>query len=236
MPRPLVLAAVFLLSLLFWLIWSFPAAPLLQRLDSPVVADQPLHIEGVRGLARRGSLDWRWQDYRGRLDWRLGWKGMRPGLELQVRGNGAELAGWVSGTPGSVLLRDLMVDVPVSLVADEIPDHSADGRVEGRAERLSWRPGEAPRVSGHLHYSGGHMRWPDGESDVPPLEGELYNEDDAGWLAVHDPQGTLLMDGRLSADELEFRLYRAWPVLLGVSEGGDPDDVIFQVTERLAAQ
>lgn len=235
MPRPVVLAAVFLLSLLCWLIWSFPAAPVLQRVESIPLGEESLRIGEVRGLVREGSLDWYWQAYQGRLDWRLAWKGARPGLDLRLYGHDAQLQGWASGTPGSLLLRDLRLDAPVSLVGDELPDHGAEGRVTGTLGRLSWRPGQVPAVDGSLRYSGGRMAWPEGEADVPPLEGDLYNEGDAGWLVVRDPQGTRLMDGRLSAEEAEFRLYRAWPVLLGVSEGGNPDDVIFQVTERLTA-
>lgn len=231
MPRPLVLAAVFLASLLFWLLWNFPAAPLVARADAVPIADEPLRLTAVRGLLRRGSVDWRWREQSGRVDWDLRWKGMRPGVQLRVQSAGAELDGWLTGTSDSVRLRDLDLAIPVALVGDHIPEGGADGTLEGRIGLFSWKQGQTPGVEGSLRYSGGMVTWPDGRAEVPPLDGELYNEDGVAWLVVRSPEGTRLMDGQATAQAGEFRLYRAWPVLLGVSEGGDPGDVIFQVNE-----
>ena len=231
MPRPLVLAAVFLASLLFWLLWNFPAAPLVARADGVPLAGEPLRLTAVRGMLRQGGVEWRWQEQSGRVDWSLRWKGLRPGVQLRAHSGGAELAGWFTGTSDSVRARDLDLAVPLSLVSDQIEQGGADGTLEGRIGRFSWKQGGVPRVEGNLRYNGGRVTWPDGRAEVPPLDGELYNEEEAAWLVVRSPEGTRLMDGQMTAGTAEFRLYRAWPILLGVSEGGDPGDVIFQVNE-----
>ena len=234
MPRPLVLAAVFLLSLLFWLLWNFPAGPLVTRADGLVLAGEPLRLVDVAGRARDGQLRWSWQGHSGRASWRLAWRELRPGLELRLEGEGVHLDGWLSGGSDSLSVRQLNLDVPVAPIAERIPEGDADGRVEGQVERLQWRSGAVPQVSGVLHYSGGQMSWPDGQARVPRLDGELFSDDEAGWLVVRSPDGTRLMDGRLSPGEAEFRLYRAWAELLGASAGGEPDDVIFRVNEAFS--
>ena len=40
-----------------------------------------------------------------------------------------------------------------------------------------------------------------------------------------------LMSARLSEGRFQLEVLRAWPMLLGVSQGGQPDDVVFQMSQ-----
>ena len=50
-------------------------------------------------------------------------------------------------------------------------------------------------------------------------------------LQVVDPDGERLMHARISEGRFHLEVMRAWPLLLGVSQGGSPDDVVFQMSQ-----
>ena len=234
MPRFRVLALVFVASLLVWLVVALPASPFVQRLDGTPVAGAPLTVNQVSGTLWSGRLGWRWQDWHGGLTWRLARDGWRPALQAELRTEELLVSGQVSGGRDSFRLRQLDMSVPLQPFTRQLEQGSAEGRVQGRIDSLRWRRGGEVEAAGSLRYSGGRVSWPpDGSAEVPPLEGDLFSEEQRARLVVTAPDGLRVMDVSLAGDSVELRVFRAWPRLLGVSQGGRDEDVIFQVSERL---
>lgn len=234
MPRGLLLITVFVVSLMGWLLWSFPAAPLLQRVDGMMVAGNALHVSNVQGRVWDGGARWRWQQWRGQLDWRVVRQGWRPALQLDLRSAELRVSGRISAGRDFIHLRDLDLRVPLAQISRDFPQGSATGLVEGRVDQLRWQRHGSVRASGSFTYSGGEVSWPpDGSAQVPALEGRLSEDGDSARLQVSAPDGQAVMAARLTGEQAELRVFRAWPRLLGVSQGGRDEDVVFQVSERL---
>lgn len=235
MPRILTLTGVFVASLMIFLVWSMPAQPLVRKLDGVMLGEAPLQLHHIRGRIWQGEARWRWQGYRGELRWETRWRGLSPGLALDVAGGGLEIDGWAGVSPGALTLRDLALRLPLAEISRGMPEGQADGTLTGNIEHLRWRRSNGDVfVSGALRYGGGQVTWPpDGNARVPPLEGRLYTEDNVARLEVIDPQGVRLIDGEAGNGEAALRVYRAWPRLLGVSQGGNDSDVVFQVSQQL---
>ncbi|MCH8544797.1 MAG: type II secretion system protein N [Alcanivorax sp.] len=235
MPRLLTLTGVFVASLVIFLVWLMPAQPFVRKLDGVMLGEAPLQLHQIRGRIWQGEARWRWQGYRGELRWATRWRGLSPGLTLDVAGGGLELDGWAGVSPSAVTLRELALRVPLAEISRGMAEGQADGVVTGNIEHLRWhrRSGDV-FASGALRYGGGQITWPpDGSARVPPLEGRLYTEDNVARLEIVDPQGTRLVDGEAGNGEAALRVYRAWPRLLGVSQGGSDSDVVFQVSQQL---
>ena len=235
MPRLLTLTGVFIASLMIFLVWLMPAQPLVQKLDGVMLGDAPLQLSQVRGRIWQGEARWRWQHYRGDLRWKTRWRGLSPGLLVDVAGGGLELDGWAGVSPGALTVRDIALRVPLAEISRDMPEGQVDGTLTGNIEQLRWhrRSGDV-FASGTLRYGGGQVSWPpDGNAKVPPLEGRLYTEDNVARVEITDPQGVRLVDGDVGNGEAVLRVYRAWPRLLGVSQGGSDSDVVFQVSEQL---
>lgn len=231
MPRPLILIGLFLLCLLFFVVRALPAAPFLQRADGLMIAGTPLQVHQVQGRIWAGDARWRWGDWRGEVNWATDWRGLLPGVTLDVAGHGIHARGWLAATPGSVRVQDLDLRVPLAEISRDMPAGQADGTVTGQIPALQWHRDGHVEVEGTLRYGGGQVTWPEGGASVPPLDGKLYTEHNVAWLVMTDPQQTRLLDARVENGEAALRVYRAWPRLLGVSQGGADDDVVFQVTQ-----
>lgn len=213
-----------------------PATLLVDRLGALPLGPGKLQLSNPAGRIWSGQADWRWQRLAGELSWSLDWRGLTPGLSLDLREDGDRLriAGWFSPGYGNPQVRDLAMEVPVELIAEEIPHGSGDGTVSGRISEVVWAGDGFSALSGELRYSGGQVRWgSDGSAQVPPLDGRLYMEDSEAMAVVTGPEGQRMAEARLAGDQLHFRVYRAWPALLGESRGGSPDDVVFEVTRPL---
>lgn len=234
MPRWTLLAPVFVVSLLIWLLWAFPAAPLVQRADGLMLAGAPLNVSDVRGRIWNGQARWGWQQRRGELAWRVARQGWRPALAIALQSGEIRLSGQFSGGREHVDVRELDIRVPLITVTEGFEQGSASGWLEGRVDRLAWRRAGSVQAQGQFSYSGGEITWPpDGRAGVPALQARLFDEDNQARLLVDTADGQSLMEGRLTGEEAEIRVFRAWPRLLGVSQGGQDEDVVFQVTERL---
>ena len=234
MPRPLALIGVFVASLLVFIVWNMPAAPFVRHLDGQMIGDAPLQVSQIRGRLWDGEARWRWQRYRGELQWETRWRGLTPGVELDLAGSGLEVRGWAGASPRAVSARDLSLRVPLAEISRDMPEGRIDGVLTGQVSHLRLARSGDVFAQGQLYYAGGEVSWPpDGNATVPPLEGRLFTEDNVARLEVTDPQGTRLVDGQVNAGEAALRVYRAWPRLLGVSQGGQDSDVVFQVTQSL---
>lgn len=237
MPRLSFLISVFVVSFLGFLVWMLPAELVVGRVDAVPLGPGRLQLSAPAGRVWDGQTGWRWQQLSGELDWELDWRGMTPGVRLDLREKSGRLRlqGWLSaGSGGDFSARDLELKVPVDMVTDAMPHGGADGYVSGRIEQLDWSGKGFEALSGELRYGGGQARWGrDGSASVPPLDARLFMEGGAARARVTDPDGRALAEARVGDSDLRFQVFRAWPALLGESGGGDPQDVVFEVTRPL---
>lgn len=234
MPRPGILITVFVVSFAAFAVWSMPAQLLLPHLPQPRLAGAAPQFDQARGRVWDGSVRWRWRERGGRLSWELDWRGLLPGAAVSLTGRDLDLAGWVGGLAGHLRLTGWRLDLPVAWIARFFERGDAGGRVTGRLRRLDWRDGKIAALRGRLRWSGGAVRWsPDGRAEVPPLEGRLFMQDGSARAEVTAPEGQRLASARAADGQLRLRVYRAWPILLGVSSGGSASDVVFEVSQPL---
>lgn len=219
--------------LLVWLIWLAPATPLLARIDGLSVAGSPLDIGAVQGTVWDGQAQWRWQQVGGSFAWQLSWREWRPGVQLELLGD-ARLAGWFGPASGGVLMRGAEASLPLALLGRVVPELSADGWIEVKNLSADLSQEQPALRSGSAQYGGGQVSWAPGESAViPPLSAVIEYQDPLSQLWVHDPQGVKLALAELTDEMATLRVFRAWPALLGLSQGGNPDDVVFETSRPL---
>ncbi|MCK0155260.1 type II secretion system protein N [Alcanivorax sp. S6407] len=239
MPRKWILALLFVVSLIVFLVVLMPAAVLVERVPALRPGGAPLVLQSARGPWWQGQVDWRWQQLQGVLDWQLDWHGLTPGLNISARtrsGEDARISGWLGGTgQQDWSVEQLRVALPVALVAARIPQGNADGRVDATIMSLAVSSGQIEDARATLQYSGGTVTWGrNGSSSVPVLQGKVSMEGAVPSLLVTDPQGQPLMNASLAEGRFQVAVLRAWPQLLGVSQGGSADDVVFQMSQPFA--
>lgn len=232
MPRPLLLISVFLVSFLIWSLWLLPAAPVVSKLDGLPVAGAPLQLSQVQGRLWEGSAHWRWQRQDGRLRWDIDWRGLTPGVRLALESGSVAFDGWLSAGPGRFSARELTLNMPVAEIARHIEQGSAEGTVSADVRELDWRDESFEALEGRLKWSGGRVTWQGGGSaDIPPLDGRLFMEGGTARAEVTDPEKQRLAEASVTDGEITFRVFRAWPMLLGVSGGGQASDVVLEVSQ-----
>jgi general secretion pathway protein N len=237
MPRPWILITVFLLSFLLFSIWLVPAQMVVPRLDGMAVAGGSLSVSEASGRLWEGGARVRWQRYDARVTWDLDWHDLTPGARLTLEAGDLRAAGWLGGTSGTLSVSDLDLSVPLERISAHIPRGDAGGRVSGRIERLVWDQGEMTELAGKLDWTGGPVSWnPNGSATVPPMSGRLFHEDGAARAVVEGPDSSRMADARLENGQLHLRVYRAWPMALGVSGGGQASDVVLEVSRPFGGQ
>jgi general secretion pathway protein N len=231
--RPLWWFAGLCLAALLWGVWLMPASPVLSRVDGVMLGSAPLQLARVEGRLWQGAARWRWQGMSGILRWRWERRGLTPGLRLDGSGD-VLMSGWLGVSPRAVSLMEMNLAVPVAPFVVAMPNIQAEGSVSARDLTLRWNGQQAYGVSGRLGYTGGNLSWARGQSaQLPVLTGVLQQEGQAATLDVLSPEGTLLAQGRIENKVAVLRVYRAWPALLGVSQGGNPGDVVFEASQPL---
>lgn len=236
MPRKWILALLFVVSLIVFLVILMPAAVLVERVPALRPGGAPLVLESPRGPWWNAQVNWRWQQLQGVLDWELDWHGLTPGVSLAARtssGDEARISGWLGGSgEQNWSVEQLRLALPVALIAERIPQGNADGRADATVMALTVSDGLIEDAQATLQYSGGTVTWGNnGSANVPVLQGRVSMEASVPTLVVTDPDDTLLMNARLSEGRFQLAVMRAWPQLLGVSQGGDADDVVFQMSQ-----
>ena len=237
MPRKITLALLFSASLLMFLLLLMPAAVLVERVPPLRPGGAPLVLTNPQGLWWDGQADWQWQRRQGSVKWALDWHGLVPGLALKMHSNddAARLSGWLGADWGDWQLQQTRLSLPVALVADHIPQGSADGRVDATLMQITFGDGKIKALQGTLQYGGGTVTWGrNGSATVPVLQGRLSMDNEQPALQVVGPESESLVDARLADGRFELEVRRAWPMLLGVSQGGNPEDVVFQMSQPFA--
>ncbi|WP_133492882.1 MULTISPECIES: type II secretion system protein N [Alcanivorax] len=232
MRRGFALGAVFVVSLILFLIVLMPAAVLVERIPQLRPGGAPLTVADARGRWWSGSAAVSWRDQQGRARWEVNWHGLTPGLDLAMVSNDLDVQGWLGAAWGNWRLEQWRASVPVAMVSRYIPQGQADGTVRVTLIALELADDAVVDAKGTLDYSGGTVGWGRGESaPVPPLQGRLSMMETGPSLVVTDPEQKKVVAARVAEQKLNVQVFRAWPQLLGVSQGGDPSDVVFQMSQ-----
>lgn len=234
MRRWVAWGAVFIVSLLVCLVALMPAAVVVERVPTLRPGGAPLVLSEARGRWWQGRVDARWREYGGELAWTLDWHGLTPGVRLAMVSNDLSATGWVGIQWNGWRLEQWRASLPVAPFSAEVPQGNADGSVDLVLMNLELADRTVVDAKGTLTYSGGTITWgSDGSARVPPLDGRLAMVDGAPELTVTGPRQQQLVHARLDNEKLNVRVLRAWPQLLGVSQGGDPSDVVFSMNRPL---
>ena len=231
--KPVWWLAALLLSVLVWVVWLIPAKPLLEPVDGVMLGQQPLRLARIEGRVWDGSARWQWQRLSGSLRWQVDWRGLTPGVELFITGD-IVASGWLGSAAGGVDLRNVDVAAPLAPLIAGMPNVSAEGNVSLRSVSFKWTDNGPAGAQGSLGYTGGYVSWAAEQgATLPALEGMLRQDGEAAVAEVYSPAGELLADGSLDRDNARLRVYRAWPALLGFSQGGSASDVAFETSQQL---
>ncbi|MDF1630848.1 MAG: hypothetical protein P1U78_13705 [Alcanivoracaceae bacterium] len=231
--KPVWWLALLLLSVLVWVVWLIPAKPLVGPIDGVMLGQAPLRVARVEGRLWDGGASWQWQQLRGGLRWQVEWRGLVPGLEFSLTGD-IVASGWLGSGGSGVDLRNVDLAAPLAPLIAGMPNISAEGNLSLRELSLQWSDKGPAGAQGNLGYTGGYVSWAaDQGATLPPLQGTLRQEGAAAVVEVYSPEGELLADGALDRDNARLRVYRAWPALLGFSQGGSASDVVFETSQQL---
>jgi general secretion pathway protein N len=231
--KPVWWLAVLLLSVLVWVVWLAPARPLVAPVDGIMIGQAPLRVMQVNGRVWDGSARWQWQSLAGSLRWQFDWRGLVPGVDFSLSGD-IVASGWLGGGVSGIDLRNVDAAAPLAPFVAGMPNISAEGNVSLQGLSLNWSDSGPAGAKGNLGYTGGYVSWASGQgANLPPLQGVLHQRDGAAVAEIYSPEGTLLADGLLDRDNARLRVYRAWPALLGFSQGGSASDVVFETSQQL---
>ncbi len=230
MPSRLGLATLFLASLLIFSVYLFPASLLLSRLDGVSVGGAPLRLSAINGTLWQGQAQWQWRQLAGLGSWSSDWHGLMPGLELSLAGP-FSLDAWVGGTGSSLALEDANLSVPGEVLGMFEPRLRLAGRIDARELTVEFSDKAITEAAGVLAYTGGEASWA-GQSTVlvPALNGEIVPNEDGATLTVTTADGRVMASGSVHGNLGKFAVFRAWAAEFGMSQGGAPDDVIFETS------
>lgn len=125
--------------------------------------------------------------------------------------------------------------MPVALISRYVPQGDATGVVTFSLMALELKDNSLVDARGVFHYGGGVVTWGrQGSAPVPPLDGRLTLESDGPALTIVGPQKQQLVRADISKGRLQVKVLRAWPQLLGVSQGGNPQDVVFSMSQPVS--
>lgn len=225
------LVAVFLLSLLSFMVLLLPASLPASYADGMRIGRGTLQLDSVYGRWWRGQAVWRWQDLSGNLVWTIEWRGMTPGLDLAFNGS-VRGEGWVGGTTSSTSVRDVRLSLSGETASRVVPGLRFGGTVSARGLSVTLDDRELTDATGQLVYTGGVAQWRSADPvTVPPLRGNIENTNTGARLTITSPEANdVLALAAVEGNKGRLTVYRAWPAVLGLSRGGDPGDVVFETS------
>lgn len=225
------LLVALLLSIVSWLVWLLPARVVIEPMVPLTMGQQTLQLEEIQGRLWAGNARWALADQQGVLGWSWGWQGLRPTLEVTLSGalelRASTLPGWKS-----IEVRRLDGRLPVAPWAPLLVSGATlEGVLSLQAVALHWRVGEVPQLhAGHVFFSGGNGRYGRESANLPALWGSVQPQAEGSELRVRNEQDTEVALLELAADRVSFKVLRTWALMLGASQGGAPDDIIFQTS------
>ncbi|MCG8394460.1 MAG: type II secretion system protein N [Pseudomonadales bacterium] len=186
------------------------------------------------GLWWNGQGQAQWEGQSMDVSWRLDWRGLTPGLQLSLKSGQVSATGWAGADWGDWELAQWQVSIPVNLLNSLFPRGKADGRLDIGLSRLALAGSEIRAVDATLNYGGGTVDMGPGMArDVPPIQGVLAMQDGIPMLSVTGPDKQSLAKANLKGKTLTVEIFRALPLLLEMSEGGNASDVVFSTHQDL---
>lgn len=236
MARSWLMVVVFFLALLFYVLATMPARVVLEEKAYSFGGEQ-VYVEAVSGRVLNGAAKWRWRGLDGSLFWRIQFKSFWPAVKFEVRSTDLKLHGLASvGMSQNLYIKQVKLSANVGAFSQRLalPAGGADGSLLGEIESLVANAQGELQVQGVVHYSGGDIHWPNGSAAVGPLQLAL-NSDEAAVtkITLHAPGSSLeYMSGLIAGRTFEWQVYRRWIQALGMSQGGNADDVVFKVSDQ----
>lgn len=223
------LISTFLLSLLIFLVCTLPAALAVRALPALQVGGQPVSFGAVQGSVWDGQLTWRWRRLAGAVSWQLSWRGGTPGVAFQTLGS-LPASGWIGGAD-ALKVRDLDFSLPASVVREAQPGLQLDGTISARGLSFTFANKRVTDAAGRLAYTGGEAQWRnESPVTVPALHGMITSLAQGAEIVVKDGDDSAMAVGRVEANIGSLSVYRAWTLRLGLSQGGDAADVVFETS------
>src|SRR5690606_35629444 len=118
------------------------------------------------------------------------------------------------------------------------PQLKLAGRVTGRNLALTFRDKRVTDAAGELAYTGGRASWMTQKPvTVALLKGVIEPSDDGAAVTISDAsQGSVLAQGSIAGNIGALKVFRAWVMMLELSRGGAPEDVVFETSMPLWQQ
>jgi len=230
------MAFVFVVALLLFAVITMPARIVIKEQDYSIGSDQ-IHLSNVSGRMLNGSAKWRWRELSGTAQWSVQRRFLKPTINIAIYSAPLEAEGRVvfnlSGRMEAENIK-LSAEVEAFSQALSLSVGGADGSILGDIHKLSWSSKGEVSAEGVINYSGGRIHWANGSATVGPLQ--LTADTDTPHLTrfkLQAPSASrLYMDGSLEGRVFEWRVYRRWIQLLGMSQGGSADDVVFIISDQ----
>ncbi len=220
------LGLVFMTSFLFFFIVLTPAGIVTAYLPSADKDSSPR--PELYGLWWHGKGVFDIENQKLSIRWELDWQGLVPGLSLVIGSGDVEASGWVGADWGEWRLADWEARLPAEVINSFLPQGKASGMMAITLDELHLANNTITAASGLIRFDGGQVSLGEGmELTVPPIHGTLAMDKDSPVLAVSGPEEQPLATARLSGKTLSLQVFRAFPLLLEMSEGGDASEVVF---------
>lgn len=228
------LGLIFVTAFVIFMVVLLPANMVTAHWPTPADNEVGMPAPQLQGLWWKGQGKFSFQDRPLSLAWELDWHGLVPGLTLNIQSGEIRANGWVGADWGNWRLEQWRGTLPTEMLNGLFPQGHASGELDIRLQRLRLENTEITAAKGNLHYGGGKVSLGQGmEVDVPALDGTLSMEQGAPLLAVTGPNQQHLAAARLQDETLTLEVFRAFPLLLKMSEGGDATDVVFSTRQNL---
>lgn len=236
MARAWLMTLVFVVALLFFLIVTMPARVVIKEQSYSVGNDQ-IRLSNVSGRVLKGTARWQWRELSGALQWSVQRRFLKPTVKVVVRSAPLEAEGRVAFSfSGGVIAENIKLSADVEAFSEalSLSVGGAEGAILGELQQVSLAPKGGVSAEGVINYSGGRIHWTNGSATVGPLQLTANSETPQSTrLALHAPSSSqLYMDGSFEGRVFEWQVYRRWVQLLGMSQGGSADDVVFRISDQ----
>lgn len=236
MARVWLKILVFVLALLIFALITMPARVVIKEQTYRAGGEQVQFFD-VSGRLLKGTARWRWRELSGVVRWSLQRRVLAPVIKVAVRGSDIELEGIVAAPLQrklSATAVKINANVGAFSEALSLSAGGAEGALLGEFERITVSEDGGLDAAGELNYSGGRIHWATGSATVGALQLVATNEaPELTKIVLQAPSGSQrYMEGSVEKRMFEWRVYRRWVQLLGMSQGGEADDVVFSISDQ----
>jgi len=236
MARAWLMILVFTIALLFFAIVAMPARVIIKE-QNYILAGEQLSLTKVSGKLLQGTARWRWRELDGKVRWRLQQALPVPRIRIRIDSPALEAQGGIAvSLLGNLAIQNLALNADVKYFSEALAlaVGGADGNLLGELEEVLLTSEGSVSAEGVINYSGGHIHWANGSATVGPLQLIMDRQStELTHLELRASSSTeLYMDGSINGRIFEWQVYRRWVQLLGMSQGGAADDVVFKISDQ----